>query len=62
MPCKKLKSGGRVVMVGNHLSIWGHQLLCAQLELQGLNPFPLMVMAGPKVYQDPFQKFVVHVL
>ena len=50
------RAGGRVVMLGNHLSYGDANYLHAQLELQGLKNFPLLVMAGPKVYQDPFRR------
>jgi 1-acyl-sn-glycerol-3-phosphate acyltransferase len=50
------QAGGRVVMLGNHLSYGDANYLQSQLELQGLEGFPLMVMAGPKVYRDPFRR------
>jgi 1-acyl-sn-glycerol-3-phosphate acyltransferase len=53
---ERAQKGERVVMVGNHLSYGDTNYLQAQLELQGLKNFPLMVMAGPKVYTDPFRR------
>ena len=50
------QSGGQVVMVGNHLSYGDANYLHSQLELQGFQNFPLLVMAGPKVYHDPFRR------
>ncbi len=52
-------SAGRpVVMVGNHLSYGDVHYLKVLLELAGERDFPLLVMAGPKVYQDPFRKLM----
>jgi 1-acyl-sn-glycerol-3-phosphate acyltransferase len=53
---ERAQHGERIVMVGNHLSYGDTNYLQAQLELQGLTDFPLMVMAGPKVYTDPFRR------
>ena len=50
-----VKKGIPVVMIGNHLSYGDVNYLHALLGIQGLPDFPLMVMAGPKVYQDPFR-------
>lgn len=53
---EKVKNGERVVMVGNHLSYGDANYLQAQLAMQGLPQFPLLVMAGPKVYTDLFRR------
>ena len=43
-------------MVSNHLSYGDINYLQSQLRLQGMNDFPLLVMAGPKVYSDGFRR------
>ena len=49
-------SGTPVVMVGNHLSYGDTNFLHSQLALQGFPAYPLLVMAGPKVYREPFRR------
>jgi len=49
------QDGKTVVMIGNHLSYGDVNYLHAQLELNDCGDFPLLVMAGPKVYSDPFR-------
>lgn len=52
-------SGTPVVMTGNHLSYGDTSYLLVLLEKAGLPAYPLLVMAGPKVYQDPFRRLMV---
>lgn len=49
------KQGRSVVMISNHLSYGDVNFLHGQLGLNGLKDFPLLVMAGPKVYSDAFR-------
>jgi 1-acyl-sn-glycerol-3-phosphate acyltransferase len=49
------KAGKTVVMVSNHLSYGDVNYLHAQLEINNYGNYPLLVMAGPKVYSDPFR-------
>jgi 1-acyl-sn-glycerol-3-phosphate acyltransferase len=51
-----VKNGESVVMVGNHLSYGDANYLHAQLAMHGQPLYPLLVMAGPKVYTDPFRR------
>lgn len=53
---EKVKKGESIVMVGNHLSYGDANYLHAQLAMQGHPLYPLLVMAGPKVYTDPFRR------
>jgi len=50
-----INDGKTVVMVGNHLSYGDVNFLHAQCELNGIGKLPLLVMAGPKVYEEPFR-------
>lgn len=51
-------SGKAVAMISNHISYGDANILFVALEKNGLRSFPLMVMAGPKVYSDPFRKLM----
>jgi hypothetical protein len=53
---ERVKKGESVVMVGNHLSYGDTNYLHAQLAMHGHPLYPLLVMAGPKVYTDPFRR------
>lgn len=50
------KEGYSVTIISNHLSYGDCNYLQAQLRLHNCAELPLMVMAGPKVYQDTFRK------
>jgi 1-acyl-sn-glycerol-3-phosphate acyltransferase len=52
----KASEGKRVVVVGNHLSYGDVNCLQALLYRNGVEGVPLLVMAGPKVYRDPFRR------
>jgi 1-acyl-sn-glycerol-3-phosphate acyltransferase len=52
---KHARAGKTVVMIGNHLSYGDVNYLHAQLELNDCGDFPFLVMAGPKVYSEPFR-------
>lgn len=47
-----------VVMLGNHLSYGDVNYLKALLEMSGYSNLPLLVLAGPKVYQDLFRRMM----
>lgn len=51
------KKGKHITFIGNHLSYGDINFLSSQLDIQNISDLPLLVMAGPKVYQDPFRKF-----
>lgn len=50
------REGYAVTIISNHLSYGDCNYLQAQLRLHMCAELPLMVMAGPKVYQDTFRK------
>ncbi len=60
--CKKAlalsKKGEPVIMIGNHLSYGDVNYMKILLEMNGVPDFPLLVMAGPKVYSDPFRRIM----
>lgn len=53
---EKAKGGNKVVLVGNHLSYGDVNYLQALLYKNKIEGVPLLVMAGPKVYTDPFRR------
>jgi len=53
---QKAREGRRVVLVGNHLSYGDVNYLQVLLHQNGVEDLPLLVMAGPKVYRDPFRR------
>jgi len=58
--CQEAKArairGESVAIIGNHLSYGDVNYLMILLEKNGISDYPLMVMAGPKVYSDPFRR------
>lgn len=51
-----VREGYAVTIISNHLSYGDCNYFQAQLRLHTCADLPIMVMAGPKVYQDTFRK------